>query len=153
MTQEIERKFKVKNDDYKKLSTLSYEINQGYLSSDPERTTRIRIVDNKKAYITIKGKTNKTGVSRYEWEKEIPIDDARELMKLHVNNIVNKIRYIVPNEKLNFEVDKFFNKKLTIAEIELTSEDENFDKPTWLGKEITGKKKYYNFSIFSYFFK
>lgn len=144
--QEIERKFLVKNNDYKALSTKSFEVMQCYLSTDPKSTTRVRIMDNTKGFITIKGISNKSGVSRYEWEKEIPINDAKELMNL-CENLIEKTRYIIPNGKLYFEVDVFLNRKLVLAEIELPTKDHKFNKPSWLGKEVTGKKKYYNSNI------
>jgi len=145
MAQEIERKFLVKAD-FKKFSVKQINIIQGYISTTPERTVRVRISDNK-AYITIKGKSNKSGISRFEWEKEIEVNDAKELLHLCEYSIIEKIRYIVPVENnLFFEVDEFFgdNKGLLIAEIELPTEDTVFQKPEWLGKEVTGNLEYYN---------
>ena len=145
MAQEIERKFLVKAD-FKTFSQKKIYIKQGYLSVVPERTVRIRITD-KNAYITIKGKASKNGVSRYEWEKEIPINEADELFKLCEYSIIEKTRFIIPaNDNLFFEVDEFYgdNEGLIIAEIELPSEGTAFTKPDWLGKEVTGIDKYYN---------
>lgn len=146
---EIERKFLVKNDDYKSLATSMIAIFQGYLSRVPERTVRIRIehylVGDDKGFITIKGESNASGVSRYEWENEIPIIDAHNLLVICENgHFISKARHIIPNKELFFEVDEFFDTGLVLAEIELPTEDHEFDKPDWLGKEVTGDKKYYN---------
>jgi len=142
MPQEIERKFLVKGE-YKSLSVNEYKIIQGYISSNP--AVRIRI-KNDKAYITIKGKTNETGVSRYEFEKEILVDEAKELMLLCGDGKIDKTRYNIQVGNHIFEVDEFHgeNEGLTIAEVELSSEDESYDIPEWLGEEVTGNKEYYN---------
>lgn len=145
MNKEIERKFLVKGD-YKKFITSSSHISQGYLSSVPERTVRIRTIEDQ-GFITIKGASNESGLSRFEWEKEISSKEAIELLKLSEPGSIEKIRSIVPaNDGLNFEIDEFLakNKGLVMAEIELPSEDAAFDKPDWLGKEVTGIVKYYN---------
>ena len=144
MPQEIERKFEVKGD-YKKYAVRSHRIRQGYLSMSPFPTVRIRISDDK-AYITIKGKATANGLSRYEWEKEIPTADAEELLLLSIGYIVEKVRYIVPFNGKNFEVDEFLgdNEGLTVAELELEYETETFDRPDWLGNELTGDKTYNN---------
>ena len=144
MGNEIERKFLVEGD-FKSDAIKHFEITQAYLSSNPERTVRIRIKDQK-AYITIKGKSNKTGTSRFEWEKEIALKEARELLNICEPGIIKKTRHIIPVGKHIFEVDEFEddNKGLIMAEVELESENEPFIKPTWLGKEVTGDKKYYN---------
>lgn len=148
MSIEIERKFLVKNDDFKKESFQTKYIKQGYLNADKNRTVRIRITD-KKAFITIKGKSNTSGTSRFEWEKEINPKDAEQLLLLCESSIIDKTRYLVACKNHTFEVDEFYgdNKGLTIAEIELNTEFEKFDKPSWLGKEVTGITKYYNSSI------
>ena len=140
---EIERKFLVKNETFKSESIKKQLITQGYLSSDPKR--RIRICEQN-AYITIKGQTSESGTSRYEWEKEINIDDAKQLMLLCREGVVTKIRHLIPFKNHTFEVDEFLkdNSGLVIAEIELFNENEDFERPRWLGKEITGIKKYYN---------
>jgi len=145
MAQEIERKFLVLSTDYKADAFRKNHIKQGYLSSIPDRTVRIRIKGNK-GYITVKGISNATGVTRYEWEKNIPAAEAEELLSLCEPGIIDKIRYEVKVGNYIFEVDEFYgeNEGLVVAEIELTSENENFEKPTWLGQEITGDKKYYN---------
>lgn len=148
MHQEIERKFLVKGD-FKKHAIKKYKIEQGFLSTVPERTVRVRIKDDK-GFITIKGIGNKSGTTRFEWEKEISFKDAKNLLELCEPTVIKKRRYIIPtNNNLFFEVDEFFgkNKGLLLAEIELPSEDFKFEKPGWLGAEVTGQKKYYNSSI------
>jgi adenylate cyclase len=144
MPQEIERKFLV-NEGYKKFAFTKTRITQGYISSVPERIVRIRI-NGEKGFITIKGVSNVSGMSRYEWEKEIPVNDARELLTLCEPGIIDKTRYLVQAGKFTFEVDEFYgeNEGLVVAEIELSFEEELFDKPEWLGKEVTGDKRYYN---------
>ncbi len=144
MAQEIERKFLVKGD-YKREAFRSIYITQGYLSSAPERTVRIRL-KGEKGFITVKGISNESGVSRYEWEKEIPVDEARELLRICEPGVIDKTRYLVSNGGYTFEVDEFYgdNEGLTIAEIELPSEDAVFDKPEWLGEEVTGDMRFYN---------
>jgi adenylate cyclase len=145
MAQEIERKFLVKGD-FKPFATKQTRITQGYLSSVPERTVRVRIKGDK-GFITIKGIGNESGASRYEWEKEIPVDEVKELLKICEPGVIDKTRFIVPaNDGLKFEVDEFYgdNEGLTVAEIELPSEDFKFDKPEWLGEEVTGDVKYFN---------
>ena len=145
--QEIERKFLV-TGEYKHLASKNYRIAQGYLSSVPERTVRIRIKGDK-GFITIKGKSNESGLSRYEWEKEIPLNEAQELLKLCEQGIIDKIRYEVEFEDQTFEVDEFYgeNEGLTIAELELESEDSTFSKPDFLGNEVTGDNRYYNVQL------
>ena len=142
---EIERKFLVKNLDFIKESSSKKLIEQGYLSKDPNRIVRVRIIDNK-GFLTFKGKSFDGGTSRVEIEKEISIKDANELMKLCIPSIIRKVRYIINKNNLVFEVDVFqeHNKGLIVAEVELDSKKEKIIKPNWLGKEVTGKKKYYN---------
>jgi adenylate cyclase len=145
MAQEIERKFLVKGD-FKPFVTKSTRITQGYLSSVPERTVRVRI-KGEKGFLTIKGIGNASGASRFEWEKEISVEEAKSLLELCEPGIIDKTRYIVPEESgLLFEVDEFYgdNNGLTVAEIELPSEDQLFTKPEWLGEEVTGDVKYFN---------
>lgn len=141
---EIERKFLVK-EDFKQYAYKQEAIVQGYLSSVPERTVRIRI-KGEKAYLTIKGISNTSGLSRYEWEKEILLHDARELINLCEPGIIDKIRYYIKNDNYTFEVDEFHgdNEGLVMAEIELSSEADIFEKPGWLGDEVTGDERYYN---------
>ena len=146
--EEIERKFLVESTDFIKESTINNRIVQGYLNSNPERTVRVRIKGNK-GFLTIKGKGNENGTTRFEWEKEISINDARELLKLCEPGIIDKIRYYIKSGKHTFEVDEFNgeNQGLVMAEIELSSEDEQFEKPDWLGEEVTGDLRYYNSSL------
>jgi CYTH domain-containing protein len=148
MNIEIERKFLVKSLDFKTESFDKKHIKQGYLNSDKNRTVRIRVADTR-AFITIKGKSNKNGTSRFEWEKEIHVSEAEELLLLCEPNIVEKIRYLIQVGKHIFEVDEFAgnNQGLVVAEIELSSEEEAFEKPNWLSKEVTGDLKYYNSNI------
>jgi adenylate cyclase len=142
---EIERKFLVKSNDFIKASQSQNKIAQGYLNSNPERTVRVRIY-GKEAFITIKGKSNESGTTRMELEYEIPTADAVELLKMCENGRINKTRYKIPFADHLFEVDVFHddNEGLIIAEIELTHEEESFEKPDWLDVEITGDVRYYN---------
>lgn len=144
MGKEIERKFMV-NGEFKSLSRKSMHIMQGYLSSVPERTVRVRVRDSQ-GFITVKGKSDMYGISRFEWEREIPVDDARELLKLCEDGVIDKTRYLVDYKGHTFEVDEFHgqNDGLTMAELELVSPDEVFQKPEWLGREVTGDEHYYN---------
>ncbi len=145
MAQEIERKFLVKNDSFKKDATKATRITQGYISSVPERTVRVRIKGDK-GFITIKGIGNESGASRFEWEKEIPVDEVKDLLKICEPGIIDKTRYLVPVGNHTFEVDEFYgdNEGLIIAEVELKDENEDFEKPDWLGEEVTGDVKYFN---------
>jgi adenylate cyclase len=145
MAQEIEKKFLVKSDAFKAEVSKETRITQGYLSSIPERTVRVRIKGSK-GFITIKGIGSASGASRYEWEKEIPVEEVEELLKICEPGVIDKTRYEVKNGRFKFEVDEFYgeNQGLTVAEIELTSETDSFDKPEWLGEEVTGDVKYYN---------
>ena len=145
MAQEIEKKFLVKGD-FKPSVVKETRIVQGYLSSVPERTVRIR-VKGEKGFITIKGIGNASGASRFEWEKEIPTTEAKELLELCEPGVIDKTRFIVPADgDLVFEVDEFYgdNDGLTVAEIELPTEETPFTKPEWLGEEVTGDVKYFN---------
>ncbi|MFI3330431.1 MAG: CYTH domain-containing protein [Rikenellaceae bacterium] len=145
MSLEIERKFLVTSMSFKSRAESFTHITQGYLSLDPERVVRIRVRDDK-AYITIKGKSNKSGLSRFEWEQEIMAEDAYKLLELSLGGVIDKVRYIVDYKDFIYEVDEFFgeNAGLVVAEIELESENQEFEKPDWLGAEVTGDKKYYN---------
>ena len=142
--QEIERKFLV-SGDFRPFVSKSMRIVQGYLSSAPERTVRIRIMGDK-GFITIKGISNDSGTSRFEWEKEIPVEEAQELLKICESGVINKVRHLVKADPYVYEVDEFHgtNNGLIIAEMELPSEDATFTKPEWLGPEVTGDKRYYN---------
>lgn len=145
MNIEIERKFLVKNKDFKNLSYKEEVFKQGYLNSDKTRNVRIRIT-NDKAFLTIKGASNASGTTRFEWEKEINRQEAEQLLLLCEPTIIEKKRYYIKNDDLIFEVDEFYadNQGLILAEIELNSEHQKFKKPDWLGKEVTGNKEYYN---------
>jgi len=145
MAQEIERKFLVSSTAFKQASFKQTAVKQGYLSSDPNRIVRIRIRDQK-GYITIKGLGNTTGASSYEWEKEIPLDEAEKLLEICESGIISKTRYEIKSGNHIIEVDEFHgeNQGLVVAEVELANEDEPFQKPDWLGAEVTGDKKYYN---------
>ncbi|MBL0014574.1 MAG: CYTH domain-containing protein [Flavobacterium sp.] len=142
---EIERKFLVLNDDFKALARHKNLIAQGYLNSHPERTVRVRI-KGESGFLTIKGKGNKTGTTRFEWETEISLLEAKPLLALCEEGVITKTRYEVEVAKHTYEVDVFSgeNEGLVIAEIELTSEDEYFEKPSWLGQEVTNDERYYN---------
>ncbi len=144
MPQEIERKFLV-TGEYKSQAYAHSRIVQGYISSARGRTVRVRIRDEQ-GYLTIKGASDKSGISRYEWEKEIPLDEARDLLKLCEPGIIDKTRYLVRSGQHVFEVDEFYgeNEGLTVAEVELSSEDEPFVKPAFIGREVTGDVRYYN---------
>ena len=142
---EIERKFLVLSEAFKLDSVRQNIIAQGYLSSVAERTVRIRI-KNKQGFITIKGKSSENGLSRMEWEKEIALDEAQQLLSLCEKGVIEKIRYEVPVGNHIYEVDVFEGENfgLVIAEIELQSETEEFSVPDWIGKEVTNDTKYYN---------
>lgn len=144
MAQEIERKFLVAGV-FKSLAKKATRITQGYLSSVPERTVRVRI-KGEKGFITIKGIGSASGASRYEWEKEIPTAEVEELLKICEPGVIDKTRYLVEAGAHTYEVDEFYgdNEGLVVAEVELSSEEESFVKPEWLGEEVTGDVKYYN---------
>jgi CYTH domain-containing protein len=145
---EIERKFLVNSDAYRAEASSIITITQGYLNSDPERSVRIRLTDQS-GFITVKGKSNESGLSRFEWEKEISKTEAEALLKLCEKTIISKTRYEVAVGNHLFEVDEFSgdNKGLVVAEVELGSEDEKFSKPDWLADEVTGDLKYYNSNL------
>jgi adenylate cyclase len=142
---EIERKFLVASNEYLKSFTKQNRIVQGYLSSDPKRTVRVRLKDGN-GYLTIKGESNESGLTRFEWEKEISYSDAENLLSLCEKGVIDKIRYEVIVGVHVYEVDVFAkeNEGLVIAEIELKDENESFEKPIWLGEEVTGDIRYYN---------
>lgn len=143
---EIERKFLLRNSDWKYLADEGQIIKQGYLNLDKERTVRIR-TRNDVGFLTIKGQTVNT--TRLEFEYEIPIDDANQLLRLCEKSIIEKTRYLVENEGSIWEVDVFEgeNKGLEVAEIELESEDQAFEIPHWIGKEVSSEVRYYNSSL------
>ena len=153
-TLEIERKFLVSGDTYKKEAVKSTRITQGYLSTDPERTVRVR-TKGSQGYLTIKGKSNDSGTTRVEVEEEIPLSKAQTLLTLCLTGVIDKTRYEVTAGNHTWEIDEFYgaNEGLTLAEIELTAEDESFKKPDWVGDEVTGDKKYYNSQLSEHPFK
>jgi len=145
MAKETERKFLVRDDSFKKDAFRQERISQGYLCLDPDRTVRVRI-KGEKAFITIKGSSS--GITRYEWEKEISVSDAKELLELALPGMIDKVRHYVRNADgiHTWEVDEFFgqNEGLTVAEIELQHEDDSFARPVWLGEEVSSDPRYYN---------
>lgn len=143
--QEIERKFLVHSLDFIQEATQAQKIVQGYLNSNPDRTVRIRIKDEK-GFITIKGKGDATGTTRFEWEKEIDLQEAQSLILLCESGVIDKTRYLIPKGKHTIEVDIFEgeNQGLVMAEIELSDANENFEKPNWLAEEVTNDEQYYN---------
>lgn len=145
MAFEIERKFLVTDDSYKAIAFHSDRIAQGYICREGGNSARVR-VRGEKGYITIKGPSTDDGLSRYEWEKEIPASEAWELMKLCHGRIIDKTRYLVKSGRHTFEVDEFHgdNEGLVVAEVELEELDEKFECPQFIGKEVTGEKRYYN---------
>lgn len=144
---EIERKFLVKSNAFIAQATTSYEIMQGYLCKDPEKTIRVRIRDAR-AFLTIKSSLLRDGIAKFEWEKEIDLADAKELMKICLPGAISKTRYIIKakEDDLKWEVDVFHGRLegRVLAEIELSDEHEAFERPDWLGEEVTGQPQYYN---------
>jgi adenylate cyclase len=147
MLVEIERKFLVVGD-YKAHATSHTYIAQGYLCADGGRTVRVRVRDDR-GYLTIKGPSHDGGLWRFEWEKEISSDEARLLLPLCLPGVVEKVRWLVPAGELTYEVDEFLraNAGLTVAEIELPAIDAPFERPEWLGREVTGHRRYYNAAL------
>ncbi len=148
MSIEIERKFLIRSEDYKKSARKKSYISQAYLSINPEATVRVRVA-NEKAYLTIKGKSFANNTNRYEWEKEIALEEAAALMKLCAGKLIEKYRYLVEYGGKQFEVDEFLGENfgLVVAEIELEHADEPFEKPPWLGEEVTADNAYFNASL------
>lgn len=144
---EIERKFKVRGE-FRHLASGQVRICQGYLCTDPERTVRVRIKGDS-GFLTIKGKGSESGMSRLEWERQMPTSEAQELLSLALPGAIEKTRYLVPDGTHIWEVDEFYgdNEGLVIAEIELGSEDEQFEIPSWAGEEVTGDNRYYNSAL------
>ncbi|PIB33138.1 adenylate cyclase [Gaetbulibacter sp. 5U11] len=142
---EIERKFLVKSNAFKNDAFKQTKITQGFLSTDKKRTVRVRLKDNQ-GFLTIKGESSSSGLSRFEWEKEITKIEAEQLLLLCKKGVIDKTRYEVKVGNHTFEVDEFYgdNQGLIIAEVELDHENETFVKPDWLGVEVTGDIKYYN---------
>ena len=166
---EIERKFLVLNEEYKQLATKHYTIVQGYICKEPDRTVRVRIRTEENgdsvAYLTIKSKPNANGFSRFEWEKEIDVTDAKQLLDMCLPGVIEKTRWLIPHSNsqspiahsqspiansqsphLTWEVDEFHGrlKGLVIAELELEKEDQAYEKPRFVGEEVTGNPRYYN---------
>ena len=145
MAQEIERKFLVLDDSFKHEAFSKSHIVQGYICSERGRTVRVRIRDDR-AYLTIKGPSENGGLSRYEFELEIPLEDGKQMMQLCEPGIIDKTRWLVKSGKHTLEVDEFFgdNEGWVVAEVELSYEDEPYKKPHFIGKEVTGDRRYYN---------
>lgn len=143
---ETERKFLVRSDAFAAEAVASHRLCQGYIACEGGNTVRVRIAD-RSGYLTIKGPGGPTGISRREWEMEIPLPDAEALFALCRGGRVEKTRYIIPADGgRRWEVDRFHgeNEGLVLAEIELSAADETFEKPDWLGEEVTGDARYYN---------
>ena len=147
MARETERKFLVRGN-FKPHISRSYALKQGYLQREPERTVRVRVKGDK-GYLTIKGTASLSGLTRDEWEYEIPLADAEEMLHLCADSTIEKTRHLIPCGSLMFEVDEFEgdNEGLVVAEIELPDEDTPFDHPDWLGDEVTGDARYYNSAL------
>ncbi|RYH76326.1 CYTH domain-containing protein [Flavobacteriaceae bacterium 144Ye] len=145
---EIERKFLVTSHAFKNQAHSKTHIVQGFLNTDKARTVRVRLKGDK-GVLTVKGPSTSDGLSRFEWEKDIDKTDAEALLKLCEKGVIDKMRYEIKVAQHIFEVDEFFgdNKGLIIAEVELNSKDEYFEKPDWLGEEVTGDIKFYNSQI------
>lgn len=146
MAKEIERKYLLKNNSWKSLVSKSHTIQQGYLNSDPEKTVRVRILDDK-GILTVKGKN--IGISRLEFEYDIPLEDAIELIKLCDKPLIEKTRNIVVLDFQTWEIDEFggANDGLVIAEIELETEDTKIELPSWIGDEVSHDPRYYNSNL------
>ena len=145
MALEIERKYLVLDDSYTREAFSSYHLVQGYICRQTGKTVRVRIRD-KQGFITIKGPSLDGGLSRYEFEQEIPLADAQQLMKLCELGVIDKTRWLVKSDKHVFEVDEFHgdNEGLVVAEVELSNGTESFEKPHFIGEEVTGDRRYYN---------
>ncbi|GFZ89595.1 CYTH domain-containing protein [Aquaticitalea lipolytica] len=142
---EIERKFLVTSNNFKEQAFKKTRIIQGFLNTDKERTVRVRLKGDR-GFLTVKGLSSDDGLSRFEWETEIPETDAKLLLKLCEKGVIDKVRHEIKADNHTYEVDEFFgdNEGLIIAEIELNHISEIFKKPLWLGEEVTGNEKYYN---------
>ncbi|MCF8230615.1 MAG: CYTH domain-containing protein [Bacteroidales bacterium] len=152
MGKETERKFLVKHTGFKESFSHKYEVKQGYLSTEPKHVVRIRTLDGK-GFITIKGRSS--GLTRQEFEYEIPGKDALEMMGAMCSTLIEKFRYIVYYKGMKWEVDEFFNDNegLMLAEIELDDEKQDFEQPSWLGAEVSNNEKYYNAYLINYPYK
>ncbi len=142
---EIERKYLVKDISYREVAISRKRIVQGFLNTDPDRTVRVRIKGDE-GFLTVKGISNASGTTRFEWETGIKVEEAEALLQLCEPSVIDKTRYEIPMGKYLFEVDEFHgdNEGLIIAEIELDNENDVFERPDWLGEEVTGDIKYYN---------
>lgn len=147
---EIERKFLVHSTEFIQAASQHYRIEQGYLSKDPARTVRVRIKADK-SFITVKGASSASGMSRYEWEKEIPLEEGKALLQLALPKVIQKTRYEIKHQTFLFEVDVFEGQHqgLILAEVELEDENVELNLPTWIGEEVTGDARYYNASLSS----
>ncbi|CAM1373998.1 Inorganic triphosphatase [Tenacibaculum litopenaei] len=154
MAVEIERKFLVNSMVFRDIASKKNYIKQGFLNSDKERVVRVRIKDTE-GFLTVKGPSNAEGTTRFEWERPIPLQEAEALLLLCEDFIIEKYRYLIPVGKHTYEVDVFLgmNEGLVVAEVELQTETEHFEKPEWLGVEVTGIEKYYNSNLSSYPFQ
>ena len=151
---EIERKFLVTSNAFKDQANKQTQIIQGFLNTHPERTVRVRLKGDK-GVLTVKGKSSSNGLSRFEWEKEMSQSEAEALLKLCEEGVIHKVRFEIPIGNHVFEVDEFHgdNEGLVVAEVELNDEHEVFEKPAWLGEEVTGDTRYYNAQLSKYPFK
>ena len=156
MATETERKFLIRGEEYKSEVFRSMHLTQGYLCSTPKCSARVRISDDR-GFLTLKGPSDARGLSRFEWEKEIPLSEARDLIPLCVSGLIDKTRHLVRNTdgRHVWEIDEFHgdNEGLVVAEIEISSDDDPFDRPSWLGEEVTGLRRYYNSSLSRHPFK
>lgn len=145
MGKEIEHKYLVKSNYFKTQASERHVIVQGYLSKDPERIVRVRIYDSK-AFLTIKGKN--IGDTRFEYEYDIPVEDANSMLNLCIGNVIKKVRWIVFYDGFKWEIDEFLNRDIpTIAEIELAESSHNYPVPSFIGEEVTGDERYYNSNL------
>ena len=151
---EIERKFLVRDSSYKQLATSSSRIKQGYICSGHGRTVRVR-TRGEQAFLTIKGPSVDGGLTRYEFEKEITLDEAEHLFRLCEPGIIDKTRYLVPSGHHTFEVDEFYgdNEGLVMAEVELSRPNQPYEAPPFIGREVTGDRRYYNSNLRQYPYK
>ena len=151
---EIERKFLVRGESYRELAESSSHIRQGYICSGHGRTVRVRIRDQR-GFLTIKGPSDDGGLSRYEFEKEITLEEAHQLMDICETGVIDKRRYLVKSGQHTFEVDEFYgdNAGLVMAEVELQSEDEPFEKSDFIGQEVTGDRRFYNSYLLAHPFR
>ena len=136
------------------MSHGSFRITQGYIAKDGGNTVRVRLREGR-GFITIKGPADATGIGRFEWEKEIPAEEAALLLKLSPRGVIDKTRYLVEHGGHTFEVDEFYgdNAGLTVAEVELSSAEEDFQKPSWLGREVSLDPRFFNSHLLVHPFK